>query len=260
MEWSRVKNILIVLLVIVNAFLFVMYLSTTVEDAKEDEAFVNHTVSVLSKNNIKIDGGIIPRKSPLLYSAMTSVKTEAQLEKKLVEKMDVTDVNSERIQDIATGESSFSCTFKTKVPESADQALQIYAKAASNAGIEIDSPYVEEKNGGYIVRGWQKLMGVPVCNGMLILAIDGNGDGKFMGATVADDATTVETSAPHDICSVLVAAIDHLPPGEITGISRAYHYSLKGESIYYLPVWKISMSDSYFFLSAMNGDIVELTY
>ncbi|MBR5479779.1 MAG: hypothetical protein IKU84_06335 [Clostridia bacterium] len=69
MEWSRVKNILIVLLAIVNVFLFIVYLSTTVEDAKGNEQLVLNTVSILQKNGITVNSGVIPVNNPVLYPA-----------------------------------------------------------------------------------------------------------------------------------------------------------------------------------------------
>ncbi len=76
MEWSRVKNILIVLLVIVNLFLFLVYLGTTVSDAKDNEELISHTVSVLEKNGITIDENIIPKNTPRLFPATGTIKDE----------------------------------------------------------------------------------------------------------------------------------------------------------------------------------------
>ena len=69
MEWSRVKNILIVLLAIVNVFLFVVYIGTTVSDAKETEELLENTVSVMQKNGIEISKKLIPINLPALYPA-----------------------------------------------------------------------------------------------------------------------------------------------------------------------------------------------
>ena len=76
MEWSRVKNILIVLLVIVNLFLFLVYLGTTVNSAKDNEELISHTVNVLSKNGIQVDGRAIPVNIPELYPATATLQSE----------------------------------------------------------------------------------------------------------------------------------------------------------------------------------------
>ena len=76
MEWSRVKNILIVLLAIVNVFLFFVYLGTTVEDAKGNEELVANTVSVLQKNGITVKDSVIPVNNPVLYPATGKFASE----------------------------------------------------------------------------------------------------------------------------------------------------------------------------------------
>ena len=69
MEWSRVKNVLIVLLVIVNLFLFLVHLGITMNDVKDNEELVIHTVNVLERNGITVDSDVIPVGAPELYPA-----------------------------------------------------------------------------------------------------------------------------------------------------------------------------------------------
>jgi len=259
-EWSRVKNILIVLLAMVNCFLFFVYLNTTVGDAKVDEEFVEHTISVLGKSGIEVESELIPRNSPLLYPVTTTFDDVESFCGKMLSQIGVTEYEAKNLGGSGTGEWGFECTFKITPPESETAAMQIMTKMARKGGIEIAPPTAKFEDGRYILGAQQKLMGIPLCNGRMVLEIGADGSAKLTGAMVSGEATTVEGARPYDVCGLLVGAIGSLPQGEITGISRAYHYRLNGDGIYCVPVWQITMTNMQFFINAMNGEVMESTY
>ena len=83
MEWPRVKNILIVLLALVNAFLFIVYITSNISDARAEQETRLNVVSVLSKCGFSIDESLIPGKRSVLYplSVERNLKNEDKIAK-----------------------------------------------------------------------------------------------------------------------------------------------------------------------------------
>ncbi len=61
MEWSKIKTILIWIFVIVNAFLFTVYLKGMYVDTTLEDTVVENTVSILASNNISVKKDIVPK-------------------------------------------------------------------------------------------------------------------------------------------------------------------------------------------------------
>ena len=62
MNWEKLKTFLIVLFSIINIFLITMKIATSSENVSIPRSTISDTVSVLSKNNIKINESVIPDK------------------------------------------------------------------------------------------------------------------------------------------------------------------------------------------------------
>lgn len=217
MEWSRVKNILIVLLAIVNLFLFFVYFGTTMEDAKGEEELVSHTVSVLDKNGITISESVIPLTAPLLYPATGEVSAPIA-----------------------------GCTVEGGIFTL--EAEGDLASLAKKAGISHGAIYGDAGGESAV----QTVNGIPVYNGKL--TCDGK---KLSGVAVGNVKTLQGDEPQNVCGLLVSAAewlpsgeIKAVSPG-------FFWSEMAEGTIYLLPVWQITHNQGVFYINAMTGERAE---
>lgn len=210
MNWSRAKTILIALLLAVDVFLLVVYISRDNGVRKDEMALRDDVCAILSAQGIGVDEEIIPLDSVGIRPAVLQRKTDMQNAAVSFFGKVAEEKNGENITYSGEGGSimfsndAFSLVYESgKNIENEDEA-KVLAKAVAGSfavtgGLRDYTCRSDE--GGYTIGISQMFSGVPVfdCGIEVKVSVTGSviASGKFIGkgVRVTTDGKVMKTSA-----------------------------------------------------------------
>ncbi len=276
MEWPRVKNILIVLLAIVNVFLFSVYITSTIKDARSVEETIQNTVEVLNKRGFSIEANQIPRKGSVLYpiSSERSYDNEEKIAKRFIGKWQKEDVSggttvykSEAGEVRFKADGSFEITLKSiSMPSDEKELAHSIAKLLD---ITISDEVQIQYNDKLIhIASMQTYLEIPVYNCRINIDVMSDASAKIYGRIMGGKHTVLRGNPPQDITGLLVNLIEVLDNsgktgGRIETISGGFHISpgansAHNEILYAVPIWEITVDGSDIYINAMNGKAINI--
>ena len=280
MEWPRVKNILIVLLVIVNLFLFVAYANSAMQEARSARAAREELVSVLAARGFALDEALLPQKGAVLYPAraMRDSEREGELARALLGDAEGDRLGTGTMRDQSdAGElrvragGYFEITLSS-CPQVTDAAsMRVFVQEiAAKLGMQIaegEIP-VEQDAASFRASVTQMILGVPLYNCRLSAWVLSDQSAKITGRMMYDKVTILRGREPYAVTGLLLNLVEELESqgvhsGTIEEISAGYRVSVGSGSgnsgtLYALPVWKLRVDGAEYFLGAMNGKPVYL--
>ena len=93
MEWRKLKNLIILILLVVNGFLLVLVAARSQEAAQYERSALEHTVQVLERGGIQVDLSAL---SPAVGLSPLSVDRDLEQEEKLARALLGEDVQGDR--------------------------------------------------------------------------------------------------------------------------------------------------------------------
>lgn len=274
MEWPRVKNILIVLLALVNAFLFIVYITSNISDARAEQETRLNVVSVLSKSAFSIDESLIPGKRSVLYplSVERNLKNEDKIAKsflgsfqKFTQSGGAVLYTSELGEVQFKPDGSFEITLKNSInlSESSDITELVFAVAKKLKISVAEQIEIFENPYGTHARTIQLYSGVPVYNCDVNVVLKSDKSIKINGRILSKGANVLRGEAPRDVTGLLLDLVEDLnkngiTSGKIESIRGGFNldYTMGGSAIYAVPVWEFTVSGNDFYINAMNGETV----
>ena len=279
MEWSRVKTILIVLLLIVNVFLFIAYAGSSLRESSDEDQIKEDVVSVLNKLGVEIDIRIIPNDSDIRFPARAErdLEAEAQAVGALLGRVSVdsseggkVEYNGERGSgSVRTGGYIEFELFHTDAIRDEAQAQRIAQGMARALNTEFygQSVQVEREDGKYRVTGTLSLSGIPVYDCWMALEMQEDRGVKISGKMIPGKLTYLTDVKPRTISGLLLNLVEYMeqlgtPCEKIEEIASGYKTEAMaggdGGAMNLIPVWRIRADGQDWFLNALTGKVITI--
>lgn len=270
MEWSKLKNIIILILLAANLFLLAMAGIQQRDSVQYQEQAVQDVLTVLERNGIAVAPEVIPEQMSL--SSMT-VQRDRELETALAHALlgdcTVLDLGGGRYSYesfVGSAEfrsnGNFNITFPTGL-ELADDAQEETAHALSfTAGIGLSGTVAEQirsDDGGVNVVLYQTWQGIPVYSCRITLeyrerALWSVSGQRLMGEPQSTGMQEELISIP----TVLMRGLNGINDlgdicSEITRLTPGYQMSNPTEGTRMEPVWYIVTDTGAYLINAITG-------
>lgn len=210
MNWSRAKTILIALLLAVDVFLLVVYISRDNDVRKDETALRSDVCDILSAQGIDADEKIIPLDSVGIRPAVLRRKTDMQKAAISFFGKVTEEKNGENITysgeggSIMFSDDAFSLVYESGKDINDEDAAKVLAKAVAESFAVTGSMRdysCRSDESGYSIGVSQMFSGVPVFDCGIEIKISASGSviasGKFIGkgVRVPVDGKVMKTSA-----------------------------------------------------------------
>ena len=269
MEWPKLKNIIILILLLVNVFLLIMVGTQERDTAQYREQTITDTVSVLERNGIHLDRAHVPEELELTpMTVERDQESEAALAAALLGECSSSDLGSGRYayqgaQGWAEFRSngSFNITFQDgvrKVEESGGEEAHALTtlEQVGLTGVLVS----REENGGQVTltlrQTWQ---GLPVYSCQITLeyadgflkSIAGQ---RLMGTPQPSGGKSELISVPTALLRVL-NGINDLGDicNEITAMTPGYLLVPSADATRLIPMWYVTTDTGVYSLNALTG-------
>lgn len=269
MEWSKLKNIIILILLAANLFLLVMVGVQERGSAQYRERAVADMVSVLERNGIRLDRANIPEKLDLpSMTVEREQESEAVLAAALLGECSSSDLGSGRyVYQSALGWAEFRSNgnfsfnfFDGAQRVEVGQEEEIHALAVLEK-IGFDGVLISrEEDGGQVFltlcQTWQKLS-VLSCQVTLeyedgsLKSISGQ---RLMGTPQPSVEKNELISVPTALLRFLNGITDLGDIcSEITATTPGYRLTVSGDTTWLIPVWYVITDTGAYSLNAVTG-------
>lgn len=274
MEWRKLKNLIILILLVVNGFLLVLVWSRWEESASYQWAALEQTVRVLKKNGIDVDlDAVGPADGLTPVSAERDLKRELQMAEGLLGEsvrlydeggglrryLDDQGVLTVRVGGELSAELDGSAYGETDHPERRAAAL------LEKMGVKAEQVGLTQEEGRTRVRFRQVWNGAPVfscevefgyqdgsldsIHGTLLTAEGGTAEaGQALTLPTALMRFSEEIAAAGDVCT----AIHSMEPGY-----RGTVQSLSG-GMRLTPVWLVTTDTAKYYLDCVTGSLTRV--
>lgn len=275
MEWRRLKDLIILILLVVNGFLLVLVGARREESARYERAALEQTVQVLERGGIQVELSAVSDAGKL--SPMT-VERDLEREGKLVRALLGENVQGNNrggglyLYQGGLGEVSvraggeLSAEFKQGEHWRADRPEAHAADLLRTMGIEAVQTASDVRGAETVLRFRQNWNGMPVFScevelvyrdgmlrslrGALLMAAEGTAEtGRPLTLPTALMRFSEEVGATGDVCS----AIRSMEAGY-----RAFAQSLSGGTRL-TPVWLVSTNTADYYLDCVTGTLTRVT-
>jgi len=228
MDWSKAKNIIIVVLILTNLFLILMYGGDYVKKYEEDHSVYEYTMNVLAEHDIEVHCDI-PENAERMHSLVVSYgeHDEAAIQQ-LIDSSSPLAENRRHSEGYGAAADEFI------------RKSGYYGEGAKRIAVNITEEKVEA-----VYKNYYEDIPLEVCY-MKVIFTDGRISGferKWM-EVVEESSTRIEVMSP---LSALLYFMSEVQPAEGTVIENIYitywidSYDLSGNVLYdtALPAWCI---------------------
>lgn len=269
MEWSKLKNIIILILLLANLFLLVMVGTQERDSARYREQAITDAVGVLERNGIRLDRTHVPEELKLTpLTVEREQEAEAALAAAWLGECEHSDLGSGRhAYQSAQGwaefrsNGSFSVTFhdgSRQVEKSGGE--EAYALALlKEAGLTGETVSRKENGGAVTLTLRQTWQGLPVYSCEITLEyVDGSlrsiAGQRLMGTPQSGGDKTELISVPTALLRVL-NGINDLGDicNEITAMTPGYLLTASADGTRLIPMWYVTTDTGAYSLNALTG-------
>lgn len=268
MEWSKLKNIIILILLLVNGFLLFMVRAQERDSEQYREQTVTDTVSVLERNGIRIDRSLIPEELDLTpMTVERDQEAEAALAAALLGECESSDLGSGRHAYQGSGgwaefrsNGSFSIAFRTQTWTAPDGGEEEHAlKLMEQVGLTGELVSRQESGGRVTLtlrQIWQK---APVYSCQITLEYE---DGSLRSAAGQRLMGTPQPSGEADELISVPTALLRVLNGvndlgdlcnEITSMTPGYLLTVSADATRLIPMWYVTTDTGAYSLNALTG-------
>lgn len=269
MEWPKLKNIIILILLLVNVFLLIMVGAQERDSAQHREQTITDAVSVLERNGIRLDRTRVPEELDLTpMTVERDQESEAALAAALLGECTASDLGSGRYayqgkQGWAEFRSngSFNITFYDgawKVEESGGEETHALTtmEQVGLTGVLVS----RKESGGQVTlslrQTWQE---VPVYSCQITLeyangCLQSIAGQRLMGTPQPSGDKSELISVPTALLRVL-NGINNLGDicNEITAMTPGYLLAASADATRLIPMWYVTTDTGAYSLNALTG-------
>ena len=273
MEWSKLKNIIILILLAANLFLLVMAGVQERDSVQYQEQAIADALTVLERNGIRVAPEGIPGQMPLKSMAVQRDRQlEANLAQALLGDCTVTDLGGGRYSYASPmgsvefrSNGNFSAVFPKGIPfdggagEEETHALAMAAKIGLNGTM---AERIRSADGGGLVTLYQTWQDIPVYSCRLTLQYQGGALCSMSGQRLmGQPQPTASEEELLSIPTVLMRTLNGINDlgdicSEIRVLTPGYQMSNPAEGTRMEPVWYIVTDTGAYQLNAITGILV----
>lgn len=271
MEWPKIKNIIILILLLANLFLLIMVGVQEHGSAQYQEQALTNTVSILERNGIQIDSDSIPKELELTpMTVERDLESEAVLAAALLGTCDTLDLGGGRYAYEGTlgraefrSNGNFSVTLYDgvrNVSEAGGEEAHAFAlmEEVGLTGVVVSKEVDEGKTILTLRQTWQ---GLPVRSCQIMLEYE---DGclktiagqRLMGTPQSGGEKSELISVPTALLRIL-NGINDLGDicNEITGMEPGYLLTTSSDITRLIPMWYVTTDTGAYCLNALSGEL-----
>ncbi len=272
MNWARVKTIMIVLLLAVNAFLLTTYIIQDNEYRRDELATRSDVCAILKEQGIEVSEELIPLDSVILRSALlrndgvNHARAAGAILGGVVEnRTEEGTVYTGDAGNILFSQNSFSLVYSSgKMIRDAEDAKDLARDISRKLELSADSKKIEciSEGGGYTAKIPQSFSGMHVFNYDISAKISESGSVIAYGKTAGNGSLTYTDTEVMSASSMLLEFCDTLEEKNealrITDIVLGYFAATPAPNVISLtPAMKIVTASETFYISAETGDLLE---
>lgn len=267
LEWSKIKNIILLMLLGVNAFLLVLVSVREWRSAQYAERARDEVISILAENSIRLDGSILPEDTTLPTLAVSrDAEAETRQAQALLGELDPNAEGS--VYRGQRGSARFYLDGELTAeflpgaypggedPAAAVQAILSALEMQGQVGSVTDSALT-------VQQSWN---GVPIFNCRMVVALR-DGD---LWAIAADSRRLNGTPQPEagpetmTVATALMRFLDHIKTSgdicsAITGVTAGYLFESQNDPGHLIPAWRISAEAGAevhtYYINAQTGEV-----
>ena len=270
MDSVKVKNFIILVLLIVNAILLSVFVSDAVREGARSGAAVDGAVALLAENGIQVseDVDLGERSLPLMTITRDAAR-EAQMAGAVLGDASITDAGGNILLYFGSrGEASFRGTGGLEMNIHSGEyvsrdVLDLARSFAADMGLETVEDPVGWNMDSSTLQGTLELCcsyeGVPVENCVLSFTFAGGDLLGVYGTRVLDSAEPAQSESSVDVPTVLMRFLQLVLDGghvcsSLESLELCYNMraNAAGEG-QLIPIWRIETDTGSFFINALTG-------
>ncbi len=267
MEWSKLKNIILIILLLLNGFLLFQVVGQARRSAQYAEEARSGALEVLRSGGVEMSREALPQEADLPpLRCERSRDSEAQMAQALLGSALRTEgrdaYEGEKGEILFRSDGSFSATFLPGAWPLDGEEPQAHAqRLLEDAGYSCALLSAQEEEGGMLVTVEERLDGVSVFDHTAKLLYRGGCLLSLEGVRLAGPAEPASQGTPLDLPTLLVRflaevreggyvcrAIESMTPGY-----RAVPETIGQTAL--TPVWQVETDSITFYLNALTGEI-----
>lgn len=270
MEWPKIKNIIIFILLLVNGFLLVLVLGQQRRVLQYERSAVTRAAQVLEQNGISVSDGILDKRAalPSLSAARDHQAEEAVARALLGDDVARTDqsgglyvYSSSRGSVLFRVTGEFSAAL-SGFPLSGQTPAHHAAALLEQMGLAGEQLSCQEEAGGSAVTFLQLLDGVPLYSCRLTFQYSDQQLLSISGTLLTGEtALAAEAADPLDLPTVLIRFLDGiLDRGDVCSAINDLRLGYRstqtfGSGVRLSPVWLVSTNIADYYLDGVTGQL-----
>lgn len=277
MDNAKIKNVIIIILLLVNVFLLAIVLMDISEAGAADKQAMLSVISILDQNGISLEEGVdISAETPSSYILRRDLDEEKKLVKKLLGRTYIEDMGgniyyyqSEIGQASFRGTGEFDFLLNTgEIPMGSDPvrtAKKILGKLGMASSNSNDIVEISEINGSTNVVLTCSWNGSYIFDNEVSFLFSNDSLMLISGRRVFDSLSTIG-DASLDAPTILMRFLDMVKTdgyvsSVIRGLTPGYVMNVSSSSISELmPVWRIETDSGEYFIDGLTGEAVINTF
>ena len=266
METYRLKNIVILILLLLNGCLLLLVFSRGYARLQAEQDLISHTTALLQSNEIQVDPSLLEGAfSPLVYSYERDTDAERSFAEALLGPITTQSENGGGLYFYASenGSASFrsngSFTLERTAPEVDAEQLRAYVRDCCPAQYRIAR--VQSDDDTVTVTAAPYVDDFPVYNASISFTLEGDATLSVSGVFLPAAGTASEAVETISKSSATIYLMDHCNEegrvcNTITGISTGYLLqSTVSSPLLLTPVYKIDTNTYSYYVHSVTGHV-----
>ena len=244
MNWSKIKTIMICLLIVMNLFMIAFIAVTSYKDSSVPEEVITAAVNVMEKNGFHCDKELIPSNTYLLPTLNTTFYSASDLSEMLFDKQ--VPFRTEGNTLVATSESSTLTvtenyfTFETSSSPDSSHSMRKIKKALKKAGIDMKDSVYDEKERCF----YRMYKGMNLFNMYIKAELDKSGNLCSIAAQWPGKMVDNEEKKLSFVSDVTKLKEIFPSGGKISTIEKGYSLQHIGnENFLFVPAWRVRVQN-----------------
>lgn len=268
MAWSKIKNIIITILLLLNLFLLFLVAGQSIRSARYETDTLRQTIEALALNGISLDDSILPGEMTLPSLTITRNRTAEENAAQLLLNSDVVmnNTGNTELYTSAAGTVSFrgSGEFSATLQQdwTAHPTPELHAQALLNQ-LNVQAWTLNTNNNTVTIT--QSISGIPAFQTRLTLSYNSqyllSMEGKLILGTITPDT---EQSKTISIPTALVSLLDYIMDSgtacrSIHAITPGYLTAgILTDAIRLTPCWLIETDVASYYVDAVTGTVTKV--
>lgn len=268
MEWPKLKNIIILILLLANLFMVSLVLVQKRDSVRYQEQALENAVGVLESSGIRVDSQLLPGEMELtVLTAAREAEGELALAQALLGECAVTELGGGRYayagaQGSAEFRSNgnFSVTFSAGARNARKSGGEEEHAAAllKEAGMTAVQTGRTEADGRLVLTFCQTWKVTPVYSCVFTMEYESGSLRAMSGLRLMGEPQAASGGEPISVPTALMRILNGIGDlgdvcGEITAMEAGYEMTAAADELRLIPVWRVTTDTGAYILNALNG-------